>query len=169
MLRWEDVDWERDRLTIRSPKTEHHAGGASRIIPLFGEIRGPLLDVYEQAEPGTPYVITRYRRSNANLRTLFCKIIVRAGLKPWPKLFHNLRSTRQTELSELYPSHVVCKWLGNSEAIAREHYLQMTDAHFEKAAADPDAEKRRSNRPQMVAPSRNRSATRAGKALICRV
>ena len=31
--------------------------------------------------------------------------------------------------------HVVCAWIGNSEAVAREHYLQVTDAHFEAGAA----------------------------------
>lgn len=28
---------------------------------------------------------------NMNLRTTFEKIVRRAGLTPWPKLFHNLR------------------------------------------------------------------------------
>ena len=62
----------------------------------------------------TEFVITRYRDSNANLRTQLQRIIKRAGLKPWPKLFHNLRATRQTELSEEFPAHVVCSWLGNT-------------------------------------------------------
>ena len=30
------------------------------------------------------------------------RIIGRAGLQPWPKLFHNLRASRETELSEDY-------------------------------------------------------------------
>jgi len=38
-----------------------------------------------------------------------------------PKLFQNLRSTRETELMETYPAHVVCAWIGNSEAVARKH------------------------------------------------
>ena len=41
-------------------------------------------------------------------------------------MFHNLRSTRQTELAERYPIHVVCAWMGNSRAVAQEHYLQVT-------------------------------------------
>jgi hypothetical protein len=45
-------------------------------------------------------------------------IIKRAGLKPWPKLWHNLRITRQTELAATFPIHVVCEWLGNSTLIA---------------------------------------------------
>jgi hypothetical protein len=52
-------------------------------------------------------------------------------------LFHNLRSTRQTELAEKYPIHVVCQWIGNSRAIAQEHYLQVTNAHFADAVRDP--------------------------------
>ena len=71
---------------------------------------------------------------NANLRTQLQRIIRRAGLKPWPKLFHNLRATRETELAEEYPLHVVCAWIGNSKAIAAKHYLQVNDAHFEQAA-----------------------------------
>ena len=58
-------------------------------------------------------------------------------MTPWPKLFHNLRATRQTELEENFPTHVVCKWLGNSAAVARKHYLQVTDEHFPKAAQNP--------------------------------
>ena len=30
--------------------------------------------------------------------------------------------------------HVVCSWIGNSEAVAAKHYLQVTDKHFARAA-----------------------------------
>ena len=33
-----------------------------------------------------------------------------------------------------YPRHVVCAWLGNTEAIASKHYLMVTDEDFAKAA-----------------------------------
>ena len=62
------------------------------------------------------------------------RIILRAGLKPWPKLFQNLRSTRETELAERWPEHVICAWIGNSRVVARKHYLQVTEEHFEQAA-----------------------------------
>jgi hypothetical protein len=32
---------------------------------------------------------------------------------------------------------VVCAWLGNSRAVAQDHYLQVTDAHFAQAIAEP--------------------------------
>jgi hypothetical protein len=62
------------------------------------------------------------------------RIIHRAGVEPWPRLFHNMRATRQTELTEKFPVHVVCSWMGNSATIAAKHYLQVTDEHFERAA-----------------------------------
>ena len=70
---------------------------------------------------------------NCNLRTRFLKILKRAGVQKWPRLFRNIRSSRQTELAEIFPSHVVCAWMGNSEDIAKKHYLQVTDAHFATA------------------------------------
>jgi hypothetical protein len=62
------------------------------------------------------------------------RIIRGAGLVPWPKLFQNLRASRETELAAEFPLHVVCAWIGNSAAIAQKHYLQVTDADFERAA-----------------------------------
>ena len=127
------MDWENDRITVRSPKTEHHVGGESRIIPRFPELRPHLEECFDLAEPGSEFVITRYRDTNANLRTQLLRIIRRAGVQPWPKLFQNLRSTRETELADDFPMHVVCQWIGNSQPIAAKHYLQVTDDHFSKA------------------------------------
>ncbi len=135
-LRLGDVDWERNRITIRSPKTEHFEGRESRQIPIFPELRPYLEEVWFQAEPGTEFLITRYRDTNANLRTQLQRIIRRAGLEPWPKLFQNLRSTRETELAASYPMHVVCAWIGNTERIAAKHYLQVTEADFDRAGSD---------------------------------
>jgi len=135
-LRWEDVDWEQSRVTVRSPKTEHHPNGASRQIPLFPELLPHLRQAFEEAEEGAKFVITRYRDARQNLRTQFGKIIRRAGLEPWPKLFHNLRATRETELADSFPIHVVCAWIGNSQPVAAKHYLAVTDAHFALATAE---------------------------------
>ena len=78
-------------------------------------------------------VITRYRESNINLRTQLCKIIRRAGLTPWPKLFQNLRATRATELADQFATHVAADWLGHSTTIADKHYRQTTAEHFARA------------------------------------
>jgi integrase len=137
-LKWQDVDFEAGRIRVPSPKTEHLEGRSERFIPMFPELRGPLLDVFEQTPEGSVYVINRYRRPGGNFRTHFTRILRRAGVTPWPKLFHNLRSSRQTELAETFPAHVVCKWLGNTEAVAKAHYLQVTEEHFRLASGDTE-------------------------------
>jgi integrase len=38
-LTWADVDWERNRIRVPSPKTACHAGRESRMLPLFPELR----------------------------------------------------------------------------------------------------------------------------------
>ncbi len=141
-LRWGDIDWDRSKITIRSSKTEHHEGKATRIIPLWPELRPHLEAVLEELlEDFDPKlkrlseqpVITRCRIKEANLRTQFERIIRRAGLEPWPKLFQNLRATRETELAQKHQIHVVCAWIGNSKAIAAKHYLQVTDDDYAAA------------------------------------
>ena len=132
-LRWGDVDWERQKICVQSPKTEHHAGGESRLIPLFTELRPYLEAVFDAAEPGTEFVVSTHRGGSNNLRTQFQRIVTRAGLMTWPRLFQNLRASRETELAQDHPLHVVVAWLGNSAPIAARHYLQVTEIDFERA------------------------------------
>ncbi len=126
-LRWQDVDWERNRFRVDSPKT------GERWIPIFPELRPHFEECFELAKEGAAYVINRYRDANANLRTTFTKIIRKAGEKPWPKLFHNLRASRETELAAIFPIHVVCDWIGNTAAIAAKHYLTVREEDYQRA------------------------------------
>jgi integrase len=142
LLRWQDVDtvnWE--RMLVHSPKTEHHPGKATRTVPIFPELRPHFMEAFELAEDGAEFVLPSLRKPgittgdwrNVNFGTMFAKIIKRAGFEPWPRAWHNLRSSRQTELTDLFPSHVVTGWLGNSERIADKHYNQVLESHFQKA------------------------------------
>jgi hypothetical protein len=147
-LKWADINWAEGRFTVRSPKTEHHAGHASRQVPLFPELVPFRRESFEQAEPGTEYVVTRYRESNLCLGTQLRRIIRKVGLEPWPRLFQNLRASRETELAADLPLHVACQWIGNSQPVAMRHYLQVTDADFQKAArALPEAARRAAQTP----------------------
>jgi hypothetical protein len=67
------------------------------------------------------------------MRTTFLKIVLRAGLQPCPRLFHNLRASCETDLMKDHPIHCVCSWLGNTPTIALRHDLQLVEADFEKA------------------------------------
>jgi integrase len=135
-LRWNDVLWGQDRIIVHSPKTAHHPGHESRVTPLFPELMEPLREAFEAAAPGTEYIVNRHRGAAVapRLRQEFLCIIAKAGLQPWPRLFRNLRSSRQTELVQQgHPLFVACAWLGNSQPVAARHYLQVTDADYSKA------------------------------------
>jgi integrase len=139
LLRWRDIDWEAGKMLVHSPKTEAHPGGESRFVPLFPELAPLLREAFTAAEPGDGFVIAKHRKTGMNLRTHLLRIMAKAGVKQWPKLLQNLRSTRQTELAESWPEYVVCAWLGNSKLVAREHYLQVTERHFRQAAQLPES------------------------------
>lgn len=131
-LTWGNVDWERGRMKVVSPKTAHHEGKGERQVPLYPELLPYLREAFEQAEPGTKHVIQQHR--GENLRTTAEKIVARSGVKAWPKIFQNLRMSRQTDLMAKHPIHVVCAWMGNTEAVAVKHYLTVTEDDFKRAA-----------------------------------
>jgi integrase len=137
-LTWQDVDLEAGRLTINAPKTEHHEDGGLRFCPIFPELRPFLQELSDQANPGidcplSSPVITRWQSGSQNLRTAFLKLLKRAGVAPWPKLYHNMRASRQTELLAEFPAADVCDWLGNSQAVAMKHYAMATADSFLRA------------------------------------
>ncbi len=149
-LKWGDIDWELDRMRVPECKVEHHEGRGVREVPIFPELRPHLEAAFDAASKGggypspDSYVVDKqaYRDAamrpggwaNANLRTQFLKILKRAKVEPWKRLFHSMRASRQTELEREFPTHVVCAWLGNSVAVAKKSYLLVTQEDFSKAA-----------------------------------
>ncbi|MGL4512086.1 MAG: tyrosine-type recombinase/integrase [Lacipirellulaceae bacterium] len=138
-LRWGDVLWAEKRVVVRCVKTEHHEGHGTRVMPLFPELAPILAEAFDAATPGAEYVVERTRDAATNLRTHFTRIVERAGLTPWPKLFQNLRATRATELADRHPQHVAAAWLGHSVKVAQGHYWQVHDEHFDAAQQRPVA------------------------------
>ncbi len=133
-LMWTDVDWKRRALTVRSPKTEHHEGQAQRLVPISDRLREILNDLWTSAGPSESKMLPSIASSTKNLRTRFQKILKRAKVSPWPRLFQNLRASAETDWVERFPQHEVASWLGHSPTVARTHYLQTRDMHFAAAA-----------------------------------
>lgn len=139
LVRWTDVDWAGGRLRVTSPKTEHHTGKDSRIIPMFPELRAEIDRQFDESENyDSPYVVTHARGSAANLRTGLLKIIFHAGLEPWPDLFQNLRRSADIDISSRFPAHVAAAWLGHSPVVSAKHYLFPTEADYAMAVAPVD-------------------------------
>lgn len=67
---------------------------------------------------------------NTNLRTTFEKIVRRAGLEQWPRLFQNLRSSCETDLMKRHPMPTVAAWMGHSieVAVSTTRKLRLTNS-----------------------------------------
>ena len=124
---WKDMDWERNRFRVDSPKTGRlgcrSSQNSSRTWRKHGSWRPRVRST------SLPAIEMSARTCGRKL----LRIIRRAGVDPWPKVFHNLRATRETESPTADPLHVVCTWIGHTQPAAK-HYLQVTDADFDRAA-----------------------------------
>ncbi len=141
-LEWRHIDFVAGRIHVPSPKTSGYSGKATREIPLFEGLRPFLEEAFELAAPGQTHVVGGNHLAkangvngwmNCNLRTHLLRLLKRAGLESWPRLFHNLRSSFETELLEQFPTHVVAAWLGHSVTVMLKHYAQVTSDHFDRA------------------------------------
>ncbi len=74
-----------------------------------------------EAEDGAEFVFPDIQ-ADTNLRTTLEKVIRRAGVKQWPKLWQNLRASGSTDFARSLPSHVAAAICGHTEQIAQEHY-----------------------------------------------
>jgi len=134
-LTWDGVDWENNRLTFRSPKTERYQGMETRTIPLFDSIKEPLLDVYEKAEPGEEQVLPwLYSKPSPTNRYPLLRAIKKAGYQPWPKLWSTLRACADHDMRLHVPGHLADRWTGHSARIAHQHYqTELEQRQYEMA------------------------------------
>ncbi|RLS30095.1 MAG: site-specific integrase [Planctomycetota bacterium] len=136
-LTWSDIDWAGQRFTVRVKKKEHLDGHETRVVPIFPEIEPYLRQAFDDAPPGTIHVLPRRFHNEGYVYAGVLRAVERAGVKAWPKLLVNMRASRETELMQAHPAHVVHAWLGNSAEVAADHYLMLTDSDFDRAAS-PD-------------------------------
>jgi integrase len=136
LLRWSDIDWTNGKILVNCKKTKGHEGKEFRITPLFPELRRELEAWRAEAPKDREFVLKAAISPKTNLRTGLIKILKRAKIKPWPKLYQNLRSSRVTELrNQGFRENVVAQWLGHSVKVVDEHYDQITDDQFRRAIA----------------------------------
>lgn len=144
LIRLDEIDWDQDRFFVHSPKTEHHEGKESRLVPIFPELRPYLEEAWEAAADGQEWLLQGLRNyygvpsetKRVQVGKPFIKILERARIPVWPKVWQNLRASRETDLADHFPMHVVTAWIGNSERVAKAHYLQVTEEHYGRAVKE---------------------------------
>lgn len=135
-LRWTDVDWNRKMMIVRSPKTAGKAAHAVRNVPVSPALQPLLWKLRQESPADAEHIVKLVQREAYNLRTRFQKIVRRAGLQAWPRLFHNLRASCATDFAQSLPNHEAARFLGHSPLIAASHYLQPSDHNFRAVAGE---------------------------------
>jgi integrase len=121
-LKWSDVDWENARFIVYEPKVEHHPGRGHRTVPISAELRPHLERAYAEREEGAVYVLPRVRVIS-NLGTHAKRLVKKAGITPWPKLFVNMRGSCSDDLERRgIPEKAINAWIGNTARLRSKHY-----------------------------------------------
>lgn len=126
-----DVDYSGCVLKVHSPKT------GFRKVPLFPEVV-PYLQKITSGREGL--LFPEHQATGQAVRNQLIKACRRAHIAPWPRLWKNMRSTRETELIESYPLPTVASWLGHSPLVALQHYTQVMADSAVRAAGEAKGE-----------------------------
>ena len=126
-LEWTAVDWGERTIDVISSKT-----GAGRVVPMVEKLQQILLNAFDEASEGEPLTVPKKLVSRNNLVRNMHAIIKRAGLEPWPECYQVLRRNCATDWAGQLPAFVSAAWLGHSEHVEREHYLQVLKHYHEQ-------------------------------------
>jgi len=130
-LKWSDVDWAESRFTVHEKKVEHHPGRGRREVPIFAALRPHLERAYRERDPGAVYVVPRVRHG-ANLSTQAKRIVERAGIEVWVKLFTNLRGSCSDDLERQgVAEKAINAWVGNTARMRQRHYHSVRPEDWE--------------------------------------
>ncbi|MBN9517196.1 hypothetical protein J0H58_01540 [bacterium] len=153
-LKWDAVYFDRDPpgMLVHAPKTEHHAGKGTRLIPVFASLRPHLGAARRAAAPGAVYVVAgewadRQRErmaaeggaKNVNLSNQFEPVLKAAGLPGWPAPFVTFRASCRTDLRHTpgITPETVARWMGHSKDVGETHYHRIIGDEARIAAAGP--------------------------------
>ena len=122
-LTWADVDFEKGRLHVVSPKTERFKGHERRTIPICPRLAELLQAQFDAAPVGTVNVLRR-PRSGYTVEKMNA-LILQAGVEPWSDLFVTLRASgeRYWQSQGVDVQHAA-KMAGHSVATSQRHYVR---------------------------------------------
>lgn len=111
-------------LTVYAPKTN-----GSRKVPVRKEL-APLLEALIDELPEGQDLLLPDIKTSSNLRTGLLRIMKKAGITRWPRLFQNMRASCATEWAQKHGLKNEASWLGHSPNVAARHYLMSSEEAF---------------------------------------
>lgn len=140
-LRRSDFCLATDRITIHDTKRTYRRSRDPprvRTLPLFTGLRPYLMPMLNR--PGNPndYLLPTIggqdpERVGSRLRNRVNRAQDALGIDRWPRVFHSVRATRQTQLKELVGEKVACEWIGNTPYVFQRNYELIADEIFTRA------------------------------------
>lgn len=132
-LEWADVNWKDGTLAIHPEGGRETTKQRYRVVPMDPELARLMLECHERATEGRAAMVPQnnvFRQATA--------IIKRAGLPAYPKPFHALRKSLETDWLGRYPVMTVCKMLGHAPTVAAKHYHQVHDSEIKAITGGVD-------------------------------
>ncbi len=119
---WGDVDWERNTILIRSPKTAGH-GKAERLVPILPGVHSELQKLFEaMARRSQSELVFPTLSRHSNLSTTARKYVKRAAVPEWEKFWNAFRASAACDLMDQFGLRKSCAWMGHSAGIALASY-----------------------------------------------
>lgn len=139
LLAWSDVDFDKGRLRVRSPKTERFAGHAERIVPIDPRLMRLLRERFDTAPEGDVLLVGCLNRTALHRRA---KAIIEASkVEPWDDLWQTLRRSCEIEWAKTHPQYAVSRWIGHSITVSGRHYANsIPDELFDRASGREGSE-----------------------------
>ena len=127
-LKWKHIDFVAGTINVTSPKTAK-SGHDMRIVPIDSDLMKLLKDLCPGSSEDS--VISKIASASQNLRGMLLDAIQRADVKPWTRVFQNLRTSCEMDWNDKIGNpFVVSEWMGHSVTIAANHYNKVRPSHL---------------------------------------
>ncbi len=136
-LRWHNIDWTNNRMTVVGTDAWDVKDKEARVIPVCPELHELLLEAFEAAEEGQAMIVPLGTVVVQNISRDFDVLCRRANVSRYNKPFHTLRKSCLTDWAARFPMHVVRAWAGHSDiSTTATYYLQISEADYIRAATE---------------------------------
>ena len=121
-LRWADIDFDRQSITVQPRSAHKTTKSAVRTVPITPDLAPILHERYTDAEPGDERVLRLGTggKQTAKVRSL----LEGCGLVGIPKPLHTLRAMCRVDWASVYPELDVRAWIGHTSEVGFRHYHQ---------------------------------------------
>ncbi|WP_428389915.1 tyrosine-type recombinase/integrase [Mucisphaera sp.] len=125
-IRIMDVKLDQGFILVHDQKRKKDAKTHTRRVPIYPQLRPYIEDLLEIAPEGAVMLLPE--QSFRNFQKRMAETIQRAGLTPWPRVWHNLRASRATELTqEGHAMADAARWMGHTIKTMASHYVMSCD------------------------------------------